>query len=73
VQAEEEIMAKHPSTIKEISRDGKAGKFTDHKSDARAGVIRDRESNGSSADAKMLRAWKTISENRGVAKNSRSK
>ncbi len=66
-------MAKHSSTVKETSSDGQAGKFTDHKSDARAGVIRDRESNGSSADAKMLRAWKTISENRGAAKNSRSK
>jgi len=66
-------MAKHTSTIKKDNEDSKAGKFTDHKSDARAGVIRDRESNGSSADAKMLRAWKTISENRGVAKNSRSK
>ncbi len=66
-------MAKHTSTIREASKDNKDGKFSEHEPDARGDAMHDRNSKGSSADAKMLRAWKTISENRGVAKNSRSK
>ncbi|MDQ3687944.1 MAG: hypothetical protein M3430_20395 [Acidobacteriota bacterium] len=69
----ESIMAKRISTIRKDKEDSKADKFTSHKSNGRRDVTRDGDFHNSLADAKMLRAWRTISENRGVAKNSRSK
>ncbi len=66
-------MAKRTSVCRETNSDSKTGEFTDTKSDARRDVIRNGDSHRSSADAKMLRAWKTISENRGAAKTSRKK